>query len=259
MRTITLGAMGAMVLAVAAACGGPPPPPAPSPQSDLLVRRHWDQVCAPSQSPTPSTIRVEEAFDTAGVLSVVASPERRIDREGVEWLDYLVHYDRDGRPTVHGTWGFAGDTASATRLGGLLGRRVQRLPGGLLEATSLRARLTLHPRPVLAVDRDIECLPHMVHRPDARPVGLPEGVVSQGGIAWIPEGDTVTATVRLHLDATGSVRQVELRKGSPQAYEKTVEVVRLLRFDPALLNGLPVPGILVQSFRFGPLPPRPGR
>lgn len=235
---------------IAAACArAVPPSPAPSP--DEVVPRHWDQVCDATRRHSGGLV-VSELFDTVGLASVLGGVvQPRPLTPPWPLYDFIVRYDARGAAVASGTWDATVDSAVARALEGELRSRIRTLPG-LLEPTGFRAQAVFGRRTTFDLAGPVECIPHMVHLRGERPLGLPAHVRTWGGSTYVPEGDTTTALVRIHVAADGSVARVEEVRGSPSAVARTREVVARLRFDPALRNGVPVAGELLQAFRLGP-------
>lgn len=234
------------------ACGGPPPAASPSLLAPgHITARHPDQVCRDRGRP-PAEVGLGDILDTDGLIDELGTIDPDARRRAPPWplFEYVVHYDRWGRPVAHGPWDdtMGGETASA--LEGAFTRRVRPIPGGLLEGAGYRVRAVFGVRIDVDLAPPVECLPHVFHRDDMRPVGLPAGVRTQGGRRWIPEGDTLTAQIRITVGADGSVRAVEALAGWPSAVERARAAIARMTFEPALRNGVPVEGTLEQSFTF---------
>ena len=226
------------------------PPAVPEPTGAALVPRHWDQVCNESRR-KPTAVRISELFDTAGLGATLAEIGIKPLPLAPPWplYDFITRYDASGRPLVAGTWDATTDPAVTSALEGELKARVRPL-GGLLEPTGFRSRIVFARRVTFDVAGPVECMPHMVHRSGERPLGLPDHVTTWGGSVFVREGDTTTAVVRIHVERDGSVFRVEEVGGAPRTLERTRDVIRRLSFEPALSNGVPVRGVLVQAFRF---------
>lgn len=243
------------MVAVGAACAPtprePPPPPAPS----GIQHRHFDQVCS-SPEKVPTDLRLEELFDTTGLSEELA-------RVGVQPLplvppwpiyEFITRYGADGRPVDMGTWEATVDSAVAAGLEDSLRARVRRLPR-LLQASSYRTRVTFARRVTIALARPVTCMPHMAHPPGGRPYGLERNVTTWGAMGRSRSVDDRTAIVRITVAPDGRVVSVEGLSGAPGMVDRARAQVAHLRFDPALRNGLPVEGALVQGFRFRPTTP----
>lgn len=230
-------------------CGRPPAPPPEPPRGDV-VPRHWDQVCTDGPA-VPRTVRLGELLDTVGLADSLA-------HRGVHPLplvrpwplySFIARFDARGRPVAMGTWEATVDSAIALALEEEIQRRVRRLPP-LLEASGFRIRVRYARTIDVGIAEPVECMPHMVHRVGEPPTGLPDGVRTWGGSSFVREGDANTAAVRIHVGADGKVTAVDSVRGLSETIRRTREVVGLLSFDPALSNGVPVPGLLLQAFRF---------
>jgi len=196
-------------------------------------------------------VRVSELFDTVGLGD-------RLGRIGVKPLplappwplyDFIVRYDARGRPVASGTWDATVDSTLAAVLEAELRGRIRPL-SGLLEPTGFRSQVVFARRVTFDLAGPVECLPHLVHEEGKRATGLPDDVTTWGGRGSVRPDDTRQAMVRIHVDATGAVRTMEDVAGSPEALARVRTVIPLLRFEPALSNGVPVPGVLLQGFRF---------
>lgn len=242
-----LPAVLALVAVSAVGCRTAPSRP-PEPPRDVVVPRHWDQVCsAEPRDPTP--VRLDELFDTAGLATRLAELAPHPFPSAPPWpaFEFITRYGADGRPLASGTWEATVAHEVASALESELQGRVRRLPR-LLEPVGFRVVVAFR-RPIsVGLAGPVACIPHMVHRPGERPLGLPENVATWGGRTRITEGDTITAVVRLNLDATGRLTVVDSLDGSSQAIRRAREVSARLRFDPALRNGVPVAGELIQTF-----------
>lgn len=238
-----------LVTTVPAACGrrhGPPPEPARS----VVVPRHFDQVCDAPRGPTPA-VRIDELFDTLGLGRRLAEVGVRPLPLAPPWplFEFITRYAADGSVAASGAWDATVDTEVATALERELTARIRSLPG-LLAPTGFRSQVVYARRISFEVRSPVVCMPHMVHRPGERALGLPEDVGTWGGRARVPEGDASTAVVRIHVAADGTVSRVEDLEGHASALARAHEVIARLRFEPALENGVPVEGSLVQTFRF---------
>lgn len=232
-----------------AACGGPPPE-APSPAGGAVVPRHWDQACNATRA-RPTTMRVSELFDTVGLGGRLAHIGVKPLPLAPPWpiYDFITRYDARGRPVASGTWDATVDSTLAGALEEELRGRVRPL-AGLLEPTGFRSQVVFARRVTFDLAGPVECLPHLVHEEGKRATGLPEDVTTWGGRGYVAPGDTRTALVKIHVDPTGAVSALEDMAGSPEALARVRTVIARLRFEPALSNGVPVPGTLLQGFRF---------
>lgn len=242
---------GLALLVTLSACRGPGPE-GPTPSAGL-VRRHWDQACSTALSRT-TTLRVSELFDTAGLGRTLAGIRLEPLPLTPPWpvYEFITRYDRRGRPVASGTWDATVDTAVARRLEAELKGRVLPL-SGLLEPSGFRARVLFARRNTFHLAGPAECLPHMVHVAGMPPTGLPEGVTTWGGGAHVRPGDRRTAAVRIHVSPAGGVTRVDSVAGSSEALARVRALIPGLSFEPALTNGVAVPGVLEQSF-FLPAP-----
>lgn len=243
------------LVAVAAAGCRAVPAGAPEPPRDVVVPRHWDQVCR-TEPRDPTPVRVGELFDTAGLSDRLAGLAPHPFPTAPPWpaFEFISRYDASGRPVASGVWESTLSSDATHALEGELRSRVRPLPR-LLEPAGFRSVVTFRRPVTFEISGPVECIPHMVHRPGERPTGLPEDVATWGGRARVREGDTTTAVVRLRVDRAGRLVAVDSLDGSYQAIRRAREVAGRLRFDPALRNGVPVPGALLQVF--APRRPRP--
>lgn len=237
---------------VGACSSQPARPPAPPVAPGHLTARHFDQSCRSVGRP-PAVVDVDELFDTTGLGRVLAEVGIKPLPLAPPWplYSFVSHYDQWGRPVAMGTWDATVDDSIAVRLEGVLRERVRAIPGGLLEGAGFRSQVVFARRISFDLAPPVECMPHMYHAENQPPLGLPTGVATEGGGGRrVRDGDTLTAIVRIVVGPDGRVNRIEDQAGSPQALRRAREVVGLLRFDPALRNGVPVEGTLVQTFRF---------
>lgn len=247
------------VAIVVSACGHPAPPPAPGPVN-TLVRRDYDQVCQVDWRQGP-LLNISEIFDTAGLGAELEhihapplSPDSRSGRRRWRSLDFITRYRRDGHPGATGVWQTTLDSASTLRVRDVLRERIRRIPS-LLEATGLRTVVVFTPSPTVSTASPVVCLPHMRHARNQRPVGLPRNVSTWLEPSYFRPGRwrrsiDPTATVRIHLDADGTVTAVDSLDGDSTSVERTRAIVAALRFYPALQNGEGRAVEFVQSFAF---------
>lgn len=247
MKTGWLGLLCTMILVVGCSRASLE---SPAPTGGGLVPRHWDQVCNTSRR-KPSALRVSELFDTAGLGRTLAEIGIKPLPLAPPWplYDFITRYDGAGRPVASGTWDATVDSTVAAALEAELKARVRPL-GALLEPAGFRSQIVFARRVTFDVAGPVECMPHMVHRPGERALGLPDNVTTWSGSLFVREGDTTTAVVRIHVERDGSVLRVESVRGAPSALERARDVIRRLTFEPALNNGVPVRGVMHQAFRF---------
>lgn len=255
-RPVVMAATIVTIAAVLISCGGPPEaaPPSPPTGSLTLMPRHHDQVCR-TAGRAPTDLSFGEIFDTLGLRDAARTIGRDVPTTNPRrppYLDFIVHYDRAGSPVATGVWSYSVPDSVAEPLAIALRSRVRTLSSGLLSEASYRAQIAYRVPISLDLVAPAECMPHIRHTENLRPTGLPDGIRTQGGTRWIPDGDTLTAVVRITVGPEGSVREIEDVRGSPSALARTREVVPLLEFDPPLRNGRPVEGVLLQSFSFPP-------
>ncbi len=215
-----------------------------------IVRRHWDQACSTGDR-TSTFVRVAELFDTVGLGRELAEL-RLVPRPlAPPWpmVDFVTRYGVDGRPTRMGVWEPTVDPGISERVETILSTRARPLPS-LLEPTGFRTRVVFATRPRFEVAAPVVCLPHVVHERGRRATGLPDTVGTWGGRTTVREGDDSTAVVRIVVDPGGTVRSVVPIQGTTRAVEAARGVIAGLRFEPALSNGEPVQGELLQTFRF---------
>jgi len=256
------------LLVMLAACTTTPPPPPAPPASDNLVRRHYDQVCQIEPGEAPA-ILASEILDTVGLATDLANVDaqplpRGSQSAAVRWqtLDFISRYSRDGRPGVAGVWETTLDSAAAFQVDSILRARVRSFPG-LLESEGFRTVVVFSSRPTITVGPPVVCLPHVQHERDTRPPGLPVEVstwLGSGRVRPRPgfAGSRPTAMLRIHLDREGTVTALDSLAGDAVAMAAARDIISQLRFDPALRNGEPILGEIVQSFGFrdGYLPGR---
>jgi hypothetical protein len=161
-----------------------------------------------------------------------------------------------------GVWETTLDSVAARHVDGILRARVRSL-AGLLESEGFRTIIVFSARPSIEVGTAVVCLPHVKHERDMRPPGLPVEVAT-----WLESGGfrpragglsgREVATLRIHLNKEGVVTALDSLSGDSVAMAASRDIISRLSFDPALRNGEPVLGEIVQSFGFraGYLPGR---
>lgn len=246
---------GPWMAAFLAACAPKPPEPPAPPAPSGLHHRHYDQVCS-STGKVPTDLRLEELFDTTGLGGELARVGVRPLPLVPPWplYEFISQYGADGRALDSGTWDATVDSAMAAGLEASLRGRVRRLPP-LLHPSSYRTRVTFARRVTMALARPVTCMPHMAHPPGGRPYGLQTNVTTWGALGRSRRVDDRTAIVRITVAPDGRVLSVEGLSGTSGMVDRARAQVARLRFDPALRNGLPVEGALVQGFRFRPSSP----
>ena len=244
--------------ALAWGCAHAPASYATDPAIHGIHGRHFDQVCHPSGR-APTEVRLAEVLDTAGLVAEV----RRV---GVQPLpltppwplyDFVILYGADGRPSAMGTWDATVEPRVAASLEEAMRRRVRSLPR-LLETTGYRTQVVFAPRVSVQLAAPSECMPHMAHPPGGRPYGLAQDVTTWGAAGYRGRGDDRAAVVRIRVGRDGAVVAVDSLGGDADMVARARAQVALLRFDPALRNGVPVEGELVQGFRFRVVEPGQG-
>jgi hypothetical protein len=163
--------------------------------------------------------------------------------------DFVVRYDAGGRPVAMGTWDGTVDPDVARSLEEMMRRRVRLLPP-LLEAAEYRAQVVFARRVSVRLAAPAECMPHLGHPANGRPYGLAPDVTTWGAVSFRGRGDDRTAIVRIRIGRDGAVLGVDSLRGGSDMVARARAQVALLRFDPALRNGVPVEGELIQGFRF---------
>ncbi len=247
-RKVPTGAAVALSLIVLGCGGGPGPgevdPAGPPP----LFVRHWDQVCSVAREPVflsteelLDTIGLGEELKSAGILSAPGTTEP-------PELGIVLWYERSGLLEAAGRWETTMDPEPAARAEQVLASRARPLDR-LLDRSSFYVVLKAGPEPQARIERSRTCMPHMRHPEQGRPYGLPDSVSTWYGRRSF-RNDTTSATVRLQIDQLGQVFEVDSLGGPGWAVEAARQLVGELSFDPALLNGRAVLGVLEQSFRF---------
>ena len=231
--------------------------PVPAPEPGHIQARHFDQVCtAPGR--TPTEVRMGELFDTVGLFAEVSAAGVRPLPLAPPWpiYDFVVLYGRHGGPVAAGAFDATVDEAKAAVLEEVLLRRLRELPP-LLVGAGYRVQVVFRRRVTIGLAPPAECMPHMAHPAGGRPYGLAQGVTT-----WLApnariRGDDRTAVVRIRVGVEGEVLGVDSVMGSGEMVNRARAQVPLLRFDPALRNGVPLEGELIQAFRFRPEDPHP--
>lgn len=195
-------------------------------------------------------VTVHELFDTVGLTAEIDSAVTvpiRPDHDHA--IDFISRYGTDGMATASGVWASSLDDSVTLAVATVLAARVRPL-GRLLEPAGFHSRLTFRPKPAIALDNPIVCVPHLRHEEGLRPVGLPPGVQIVGSVGR-DEGDSAIIIYVL-LDERGEVTGVTSARGSDVALATARDIITQLVFDPALWNGEGVPGRARLGLRFSP-------
>ena len=234
--------LSAMVLALAA-CSSPggEGPDVPAPTGLQLVSRFPDQVCADARRPALAT--ADNFVDTVGLGEAVRAAGVG-PREDPGAVDFVVWYGTDGVPDAAGLWSTTMDANETLAIQGVFADRVLDT-GVLAEPTSIRTVVEIGDQVLLRSDRSVECLPHVRHpQPLGRPFGLPDSVVMTGGTRRVARGARA-AVIRIHVDETGRLTAVDSVAGTSELVSEARRIMHLLSYDPALLDGRPVPGEMI--------------
>lgn len=226
------------------ACGVPAAAPAPEP-SLPLVARHWDQVCLPARG-EPSPVFVHELVDTA-VLSRELK-DAGVFGEVTGALDIMVAVRRDGRISGTLAWSSTLPAGREEPVGRALSASLRPLEG-LLADTDFRVRVQPSAEEFVELRPPLECMPHLVHEADSPPIGLPDTVRIDFGRDRVRPGRPAAA-IRLSIDPDGRLVSVDSVAGPGEMVQAVRAFVGRLRFDPALRNGRPVFGTILQTYHF---------
>lgn len=128
-------------------------------------------------------------------------------------------------------------------------RRHLRPQDRFLARTYVRLRLGGPPGYEVELLPALECLPHIQHE-DHQPPTFLEGAQVQSGVPRMGDADERTVGVTLHLSAHGTLQEIEFVRGRENLLPRVKDALAETRFDPALMNGEPVPGSLTMTFRF---------
>jgi hypothetical protein len=253
-----------LVAGIAAGCASSPPEPPASPGPHgggiRLVEPHWDQVCSLAGE-TPFLDRVTQVLDPDGLEERVRKafrsmrPQEEIEEESRHgwrgqgpFVDMAVSYARSGEVRTAHLVGTNVDNATTRALEDLLVSHL-RSPGPLLEQVDLRVRAIPGPGSPLRILPPLRCRPHLAHEEDLPPQFL-GGARVTGGDLYFGGDDGSRVSVWLHISAEGVLEGIEFRAGNEGLLGRVEESLAETRFDPALRNWEPVPGVLPLTFHF---------
>jgi hypothetical protein len=238
-----------LLLALAPACattGSAPEEAGPGHGPLVLMEPHWDQVCRDHGAPRVFRTSAEITSDPMLTRHAAAHLPAPVPGEPHPRVDVAVTYARSGAiRSVH-----LADHNVTPPLAAAVVDRVApavRAQGPLLQPVFLRIRVTREPAPVLRILPGLECLPHVGHEENEPPRFLEGARVggrfpASGGAPWI--------TVAVHLSRTGELERLEVLRGDPALLPRVRRALAESAFDPALLNGEPMRGMLHLSFSF---------
>ena len=214
------------------------------------MRPHWDQVCAPDREPVllRTLDEVIAVADPAGVVGgLLPAPEE--DGEGSwPWVDVAVSYRAGGALHAAHLLDHNVDEATARKVEGALVPRI-RTRARVLATTHLRLRATRAPEPELQLLPALRCLPHVAHEDEDPPLTLGGASVVGGQmVRRVRDGSLIA--VGLGISADGALEEVRFLGGNRELLPWVHESLAPVRFDPALLNGMAVPGELSLIFDF---------
>lgn len=245
------------LLIVSAFACSPKSAPVLSPPGRLL-QPHSDQVCFVDPGEI-SSLLISEVLDTAGLrreLEEVRASDAGVGADATvrspDSISYVLQYDRDGRPGSVTAWPSRSALGAGHDVTRIVGARVRPL-GPLLHPESVRFVVHISSPPELHVVSPIECLPHLAHEPGQRPSGLPPDVSIESSGRWLPRRRSSAsgmAVIRVRIDESGKLLGMEGLSGDGASRRAAREIIGQLTFGPALRNGEPIPGVLVQRFTF---------
>jgi hypothetical protein len=230
-------------------------PASPLGEEVVLKEPHWDQVCREDRRP-PVLLDVEQVVELDGLHAALESllPERTMfaAREGAAadpaHVDLAVNYGTDGRVRTAHLIGYTTDGEVAREVASVM-REAVRPQGRLLEPVFLRVRVVRAPELQLRVLPALSCLPHVRHEEEEPPRFVGAARV-RGGTYMLGMGREQTIAARLHVAATGRLERIEVVQGNTELLPRLRRALESVEFDPALLNGEPVPGVLPLTFDF---------
>lgn len=225
------------------------------PGEEVIIRSpHWDQVCRPERRP-PVLLELESVLAMDGLVERL---ERRLPARPAlvagetvpdsPHVELAVNYQRDGRVRTAHLLGYNTDPETAEAVARVL-RGAIRQQARLLEPLRLRIRVTREPDLRLQVLPALACLPHVSHEEDVPPRFLGAARVRGGSHLGGLDPDRAIAA-RLHVDPSGRLERIEVLRGSENLLPRLERILAPVEFDPALLNGEPVPGVLTLTFVF---------
>jgi hypothetical protein len=227
----------------------------PGGEEVVLMQPHWDQVCREDRRP-PVLLDLAEVVELSAIEeeleSLMPEPAMFAAREGAAadppHVDLAVNYGTDGRIRTAHLMGYTTDEEVAGEVAAVL-REVVRPQGRLLEPVFLRVRVVRGPELQLRVLPALSCLPHVTHE-DAEPPRFIGAARVRGGTYTFGMDGERSIAVRLHVAASGRLERIEVVRGNTELLPRLRRAVDSVEFDPALLNGEPVPGVLPLIFEF---------
>lgn len=199
--------------------------------------------------PDLDAVGARHAYAPEGALP---EPAPRGSSEVAPWVDVAVSYASSGELRTAHLLGHTLDPAEADAVAGAVIEAVRPL-GRLLEPVFLRIRAMRTPDVELRILLALSCMPHITHEEEEPPRFLGD-VRVRGGLRFGSGGNDRVVSVRLHIARSGSLEEVEVVGGNEALLPGVRESLTGIEFDPALLNGEPVPGLLNLVFTF----PDPG-
>jgi len=258
MRTRTQ--RGCVLAVVLTGCAGSGHWEPPEPPADVVVMRpHWDQVCRtderlPLLRRPEEVLRIDEAStgEAPGGLPEVLDPllPPAPGGESRPFVDIAVNYDRSGALRTAHLLQHNVREAEARKVAEAVTPAV-RSQVRILAPTLLRVRVIRDPSVRFQVLPALACMPHVAHEEEEPPRFL-GGARVVGGSRTIPRfmDDGGAISVRVEVSESGVVEAVVPLAGNQELLARVREVVAAVEFDPALMNGEPVPGTMDLTFRF---------
>lgn len=243
--------VGIALASVACAGSGPDAPSTPAPAdgaSSEVMRPHWDQVCAPDREPLllRTLDEVIAHADPAGLVEgLLPSP---VEDDEAPWVELAVSYQAGGQLQRAHLLDHNVHEVVAREVKGAVTPHV-RSRVRVLATTHLRIRATREPEPGLELLPALRCLPHVAHEDEDPPITL-GGASVVGGAMNRRVSDGPRISVRLRISGFGALEEVHVLGGNRELLPWVNESLVPVRFDPALLNGMAVPGELSLTFDF---------
>lgn len=169
-------------------------------------------------------------------------------REVPPWVDVAVNYSASGALRTAHLLGHTLEPHEAEAVADGVIRAVRPM-GRLLEPLMVRVRVVRTPELELRLLPALSCTPHITHE-DLEPPRFAGGARVRGGRFVGSQAGEGTIGVRLHLSRTGALERIEVFGGNEALLPRVRASLAEVEFDPALLNGEPVPATMDLVFTF---------
>lgn len=196
----------------------------PSPLLPQTPRRSCRETTLPKRLPAAGAL-----LDSARVLRELAATEQ----PSREMLFSLVYNETDSLPRTRVL------EAPSEAAGVILAHAL--LPQKPTGIWAVRIRVTAGAAPSLAIERSTYCPP--VPAQSGRPQGMPRAVRLSPDDRRPTPGSRIRITTEVTISETGAVTEVKLiqQSGIREIDDGIIREMRLRRFLPALVDGVPIP------------------